>query len=180
MCVRTNHSNRLRLSWSQFLLELMRRMSSSSIKSINPGLELSVDSNPLLVYRLFQSYSENWPDHAAQHIEDIHKLCEAFLLEVLQYVWPRRFHNRIWDGFIQGEVDWRVKKAQIELHKLKADRLKLITPYESDFLIKYYQQKEADLAKQSSFELPMQKYEDDLRKMLLLYEVSSSDQIIAL
>jgi GTP-binding protein EngB required for normal cell division len=145
----------------------------------NPGLELSVDSNPLLVYRLFQSYSKNWPDHAAQHIEDIHKLCEAFLLEVLQYVWPRRLHNRVWDGFIQGEVDWRVKKAEMELHKLKADRLKLITPYESEFPIKYYQQKEADLAKQSSSELSMQKYEDDLRKMLLLYEVSSSDQVIA-
>jgi GTP-binding protein EngB required for normal cell division len=140
----------------------------------NRGLELSVDSNPLLVYRLFQTYSKNWPDHATQDVADVYKLCVGFLHQILQVAWPKQLQNRVWVGFIQHEVDWRLKKAQMELNKLKNDRMKHVTPYESDFVKKYYQWKEADIAKQGSVDLPVQKYEDVLRKMLLLYEVSCS------
>ena len=56
----------------------------------SPGQELSVDINPLLVYRLFQLYSNNWPELSKRHISAVHSLCEQFLSEVMAYAWPKR------------------------------------------------------------------------------------------
>jgi GTP-binding protein EngB required for normal cell division len=137
----------------------------------NPGLELSMDVNNHLVYSLFQSYSANWPKHAADHIKDIHKLCEDFLLQVLQEVFPKQIQTRIWTRFIQSEIDCMLRNAQKELGMLMADRKKLVTPYESEFQNKYYEWKEFDVTKQSPVEMSDQRYEDVLRKMILLYQV---------
>ena len=137
----------------------------------NHGLELSMDSNPLLVFRLFQSYSRHWPHHASEHIKSIHKLCEDFLDHVLAFVWPKQIRNRVWVCFVKSKVDSMLVEAQKELAKLTTDRLKLVTPYESEFLNRYYAWKESDPPPQSAAELPGQRYEDVLRKMLLLYQV---------
>jgi GTPase SAR1 family protein len=137
----------------------------------NPGQELSMDTNALLVYRLFQSYSENWITHATQHISNVHKLCEEYLNQVLQYAWPKRIQYRIWGGFIQSEIESMRQNAKRELDKIKADRMKLITPYETEFLRKWYEWKESDLTNQPNADLAEQRYEELLRKMLLLYQV---------
>jgi GTP-binding protein EngB required for normal cell division len=140
----------------------------------NPGQELSMDSNPLLVFRLFQSYSKHWPSHATHHIKIIHKLCEEFLNQVLLFVWPQQIRSRVWVYFIKSKVDTMLAESLRELERLKTDRMKQVTPYESDFIIEYYRLRESDPSPRNASELSDQRYEDVLRKMLLLYKVWSA------
>jgi GTP-binding protein EngB required for normal cell division len=135
----------------------------------NPGQELSVDINPRLVYRLFQSYSANWPGHADDHLGEVQICCEQFLREVMAYAWPSRLQTKVWRYFIQQAMDDRFRIAVGELDELKKDRFRNIRAYHSSFDASYYKMREAqpDKNKDSS---PMNKYEDTLNKMLLYYE----------
>ena len=141
----------------------------------NPGKELSVDTNPHHVYRLFQDHSRNWPGHAERHVKEILKICDEFLREVLNddRIWPKQVRNRIWIGFIQKAVNSRLISAEKELDQLKVDRKRFITPFESEFKGKYYEWKgvKQNPYQASSVLLHDQKYEELLKKMLLLYEV---------
>jgi hypothetical protein len=135
----------------------------------NPGQELSVDINPRLVYRLFQSYSANWPGNADDHIGEVQVCCEQFLREVMTYAWPSRLQTKVWRYFIQQAMDDRFRMAVQGLDELKKDRFRNIRTYHSSFDASYYSMRESqpDRGKEAS---PMNKYEDTLNKMLLYYE----------
>ncbi|KAF2673911.1 hypothetical protein BT63DRAFT_422012 [Microthyrium microscopicum] len=135
----------------------------------NPGQELSVDINPRLVYRLFQSYSSKWPNLADKHVEIVQNLCEEFLAEVMAYAWPTRLRSRAWRSFVQQSMEDRFKEAAKELNELKKDRFRNVRTYHSSFEKSYYAQRSEPKAntEQSS---PLNKYEDTLNKMLLHYE----------
>jgi Dynamin family/Dynamin central region len=137
----------------------------------NPGQELSVDINPRLVYRLFQSYSENWPVLAEQHIDAVQKLCEEFLTEVMTYAWPQRLRSRAWRSFVQQSMEKRNADALHELDELKKDRYRNIRTYHSAFDSKYYQQRSTPATVGRDVTAPaLNKFEDTLNKMLLHYE----------
>jgi GTPase SAR1 family protein len=112
----------------------------------NSGKELSMDIDAKLVYRFFQSYSSSWIEFAMQHIQDVHKLCEEFMTELLQYAWPKQIGMRVNYKFIQSGIDTMLKNALYELEHLKTDRLRYVAPYESDFLLRFYQWKESQIA----------------------------------
>jgi GTPase SAR1 family protein len=135
----------------------------------NPGQELSVDINPRLVYRLFQSYSVKWPEQADKHVHIVQSLCEEFLTEVMAYGWPSRLRSRAWRGFVQQSLEARAKEATKELNELKKDRFRNVRTYHSSFEKKYYAQR-SDTKKDSEPSSPLNKYEDTLNKMLLHYE----------
>lgn len=135
----------------------------------NPGQELSVDINPRLVYRLFQSYSENWPVLAEQHIDSVQRLCEEFLTEVMTYAWPQRLRSRAWRSFVQQSLEDRYKDALHELDELKKDRYRNIRTYHSGFDSKYYQQRSTTNGREPAAPA-LNKFEDTLNKMLLHYE----------
>jgi dynamin family protein len=135
----------------------------------NPGQELSVDINPRLVYRLFQSYSENWPVLAEQHIDSVQKLCEEFLTEVMTYAWPQRLRSRAWRAFVQQSMEQRHNDAVRELDELKKDRYRNIRTYHSAFDTKYYQQRSTTSGRDQA-PPALNKFEDTLNKMLLHYE----------
>jgi GTPase SAR1 family protein len=137
----------------------------------NPGQELSVDINPRLVYRLFQSYSENWPVLAEQHGDAVQKLCEEFLTEVMTYAWPQRLRSRAWRTFVQKAMEERFKDALKELDELKKDRYRNIRTYHSAFDSKYYQQRStSSVAGREATAPALNKFEDTLNKMMLHYE----------
>ncbi|KAH8594232.1 P-loop containing nucleoside triphosphate hydrolase protein [Bisporella sp. PMI_857] len=136
----------------------------------NPGKELVMDNNPLLVFRLFHSYSSNWERLATQHIEATHRLCEEFLDQILDYAWPKRIESRVWSGFIKTRLDYMRLDADNEMRKLLDDRMKLITPYESDFLRQWYDRPRIDAPEEGIPSPEDMQYEDVLRKMLLLYQ----------
>ncbi|KAF4633290.1 hypothetical protein G7Y89_g4823 [Cudoniella acicularis] len=136
----------------------------------NTGKELVMDSNPLLVYRLFHSYSSNWERLATPHIEAAHRLCEELLDQILDYAWPKRIESRVWAGFIQPRLDNMRLDADNEMKKLLDDGMKLITPYESDFLRQWYERPIFDATEEGAASPEDMQYEDVLRKMLLLYQ----------
>lgn len=136
----------------------------------NPGQELSVDINPRLVYRLFQSYSTKWATLAERHVEVVEGLCEEFLTEVLGYAWPSRLRSRVWRGFVQKSMQDRYRLAIVELEDLKKDRYRNIRTYNSSFEKKYYAQR-SEVKGQADNATPLNKFEDTLNKMLLHYEV---------
>jgi GTPase SAR1 family protein len=145
----------------------------------NPGKELLMDSNPLLVYRLFHSYSANWGNLAVKHIEAIHRLCEEFLTQVLDYAWPKRIESRIWAGFVKAKLESMRQDADGEMKNLLDDRMKLITPYETEFRRQWYGKQDSDATDKDSIDPEELQYEDVLRKMLLVYEVSHSTRSCA-
>ena len=106
-----------------------------------------------------------------QHIEATHRLCEEFLDQVLNYAWPKRIESRVWAGFIKMRLDDMRLDADNEMRKLLDDRMKLITPYESDFLRQWYEQPSFDTTEEGGTSPEDMQYEDVLRKMLLLYQV---------
>ncbi|KAI9767627.1 MAG: hypothetical protein M1839_004458 [Geoglossum umbratile] len=136
----------------------------------NPGKELAMDSNSLLVYRLFHSYSTNWGKLAMQHMEAIHRLCEEFLVQVLDYAWPKRIESRIWAGFIKIKTESMRQNAADEMKKLLADRMRLITPYESELLRQWYESQGFDATDRGPISPEEQQYENFLRKMLWMYQ----------
>lgn len=140
----------------------------------NPGQELSVDINPLLVYPLFQQYSRNWPGLADQHITAVQNLCDEFLTEVMAHAWPRRLQNRIWRGFVRQATKARLKRAWAELENLKRDRCRYVKTYHSSFVEKYHRQ--GNSPHNQGEHSPHNKYENTLNKMLLHYEVCGTLQ----
>jgi GTPase SAR1 family protein len=164
---RSNRSNGMPrvVSKRDFIEKEVRPMLDDS-----PGLELSVDINPLLVYRLFQLYSSNWPELSDKHVSSVHGLCEEFLSEVMSYGWPQRLRGRVWRGFVQQAVDSRYGNAMSELERLKTDRCRYVRTYHSSFDQKYYQQKQAQQGKDEAASSPSNKYEDTLNKMMLHYD----------
>jgi hypothetical protein len=138
----------------------------------NPGQEISVDINPLLVYRLFQQYSTNWPKMSDQHIAMVQNLCEEFLTEVMGHAWPNRLVHKVWRDFVRQAVEERNQRAMTELNKLKMDHTRYIRTYGSSFDERYYRQRSSGGDQKDGPPPPLNKYEDTLNKMLLHYEVS--------
>jgi predicted DNA-binding helix-hairpin-helix protein len=64
---------------------------------------------------------------------------------------------RVKYNFIQSEIDTMLKNASHELEHLKTDRLRYVTPYESDFLLRFYQWKESQFSGDSSVHLADQR-----------------------
>jgi GTPase SAR1 family protein len=151
------------ISKKEFIEKEVRPMLDDS-----PGLELSVDINPLLVYRLFQLYSSNWPELSDKHVSAVHGLCEEFLSEVMTHAWPKRLIGRVWRGFVQQAIAERYTAAMEELENLKTDRCRYVRTYNSAFDRMYYQQKQ--LMGEDNQTSPTNKYEDTLNKMLLHYD----------
>jgi hypothetical protein len=156
------------VTWIDYVSKVVYPLQKDNLEQ-----DLSMDSNHLLVHRLFLSYSRNWPNLAAQHVQEIHELCKEFLIQVLQHVWPKQIQNRIWAGFIQSKIDKSFEEAQKELNKLNANRLRYVTPYEIEFEKKHYEWKVATyIAERGPADIHERTCEDVLKKMLLLYEVS--------
>ena len=83
--------------------------------NVSPGLELMMDRNPLLVYALFRSYSENWTVIANQHMQEIQRICNDFLQEAIDFVWPEDMRDRAWSAFVEGPMEGRLEGAYQEI-----------------------------------------------------------------
>lgn len=98
----------------------------------SPGLELRMDKNPLLVYTLFRNYSQNWPDIASRHLNEVQGICNDFLQEVVDFAWPIDMRPRAWNAFVEDKMEGRMKEAETEASKLFKDRTRAAKPYDPD------------------------------------------------
>lgn len=107
------------------------------------GQELLGDSNPLIVYKLFQKQSENWDTLALRHMVIIHGICEAFLREVLDFIWPGTVQERVWTALVEDRLELRQQGANVEVEKLCKDRCRYAKSYDVEYtnLMKTWERK---------------------------------------
>jgi hypothetical protein len=139
----------------------------------SPGLELRMDKNPLLVYTLFRNYSQNWPEIATRHLEEVQAICNDFLQEIVDFAWPIDMRPRAWNHFIEDKMEERLVDAHKEAGKLYKDRTRAAKPYDPehtakvmDWLAKKQQ------ANPSSTLLSEFAPDVFLQKMLVFYELT--------
>lgn len=143
------------------------------------GKELRGDSNPLLVYKMFEKQSRNWDKLAARHMMAIERICEEFLYEVLDSVWPGILQDRIWSAFIEEPLEERREDASGEVERLCRDRSRYAKSYDQEFLegVKRWEAKFQTVEDESSDETTITRGislgEKSLAKMLAYYEVTS-------
>jgi hypothetical protein len=121
----TNHP--MRMSRSDFIRHHVEPLLNAS-----PGLELRMDRNPLLVYTLFRSYSENWPVIASRHVDEIQAICSDFLSEIVDFAWPEDMRSRAWQAFVENRMEERIQRAYTEAGHLFKDRTRAAKPYDPE------------------------------------------------
>ncbi len=161
------------------------RMSRSEFieKQVEPviresaGQELLGDSNPLLVYKLFQKQSENWDTLALRHMVIIHGICEEFLREVLDFIWPGTIQERIWTALVEDRLETRQQGANMEVERLCKDRCRYAKSYDQEYtnIMRNWERKfaEAGSNPETGVIHQLTPAETYLARLLAYYEVSS-------
>jgi GTPase SAR1 family protein len=139
------------------------------------GQELLGDSNPLLVYKLFQKQSENWDTLALRHMVIIHGICEEFLREVLDFIWPGTIQERIWTALVEDRLETRQQGANMEVEKLCKDRCRYAKSYDQEYtnLMRNWERKfaEAGSNPETGVTHQLTPAETYLARLLAYYEV---------
>ena len=123
------------------------------------------DHNPLLVYRLFRNYSDNWIRIARHHKNKIKNIAIEFLHEVVDFVWPERMRSRLWLILLNEQISICDYHADEELEKLFQDRCRDVPAYDPDFQKRLRDLREKSPSSANSVAKQL------LEKMLVYYEV---------
>ncbi|MCJ1251120.1 hypothetical protein MMC30_008351 [Trapelia coarctata] len=136
----------------------------------NAGEELLGDSNPLLVFKLFQKYSTDWPSFAEVHKLEVQKVCNEFLNEIIGFVWPEYMHRGLRAILLDAQIHRRIAGAEAEIKRIFEDRERYLKTYDPEYeerLGKWREQQASDPNYKYSLE------EEYLQKMLIYYSLTS-------
>lgn len=134
------------------------------------GTELPMDSNPRAPYILFQDYSENWPVLAQEYKDNVGVICNEFLAEVIEYVWPTRMRDPLRGHFLEPNVAELVQSAEKELSRLVDDMELEVQPFDPE----YEERLRAWRVKAAENGASYTEAEEVLEKMLIYYDVSNA------
>lgn len=133
------------------------------------GSEFPMDSTPRAVYMLFQSHSEPWPRLAQEHKDNVGAVCNDFLREVINYIWPQRMREPLRRHFLDSHLKALMDEADRELKNLVQDLNLEVQPYDPE-----YQERLVAWKKQAAEGgTPYTEAEEILEKMLIFYELSA-------
>ncbi|KZZ94297.1 Dynamin, GTPase domain protein [Moelleriella libera RCEF 2490] len=97
------------------------------------GNELPLDSNPRAPYILFQDYSRKWPVLAQEYKDNLGVICNEFLAEVIDYVWPTRMRDPLRYHFLEVKMKDLMEEADAELNRLTDDMELEVQPYDPEY-----------------------------------------------
>ncbi|KAL6693950.1 P-loop containing nucleoside triphosphate hydrolase protein [Trichoderma pleuroticola] len=97
------------------------------------GNELPLDSNPRAPYILFQDFSRNWPILAQEYKENVGVICNEFLADVIDHVWPLRMRDPLRFHFLETKMKEMMDEAEKELKRLTDDLELEIQPYDPEY-----------------------------------------------
>ncbi|KAG5985053.1 hypothetical protein E4U55_001794 [Claviceps digitariae] len=97
------------------------------------GNELPLDSNPRAPYILFQDYSRNWPVLAQEYKDNLSVICNEFLAEVIDHVWPTRMRDPLRSHFLEVKMRDLNEEAEKELTRLTDDMELEVQPYDPEY-----------------------------------------------
>lgn len=132
----------------------------------NTGTQFPRDHEPRLVYTLFQAYSKNWPKLAQEHTDNLGAICNEFLGELIDAVWPGHMHEPLRKEFLDPQMKEMLDKAQREVDLLEQDRDYEVQPYDPD-----YEDRLKKWHEEASREGHLTVAEEFLEKMIIYYEV---------
>jgi hypothetical protein len=97
------------------------------------GNELPLDSNPRAPYILFQDYSRNWPVLAQEYKDNVGVICNEFLADVIDHVWPMRMRDPLRMHFLELRMKDMYESADFELGRLTDDMELEIQPFDPEY-----------------------------------------------
>lgn len=97
------------------------------------GNELPLDSNPRAPYILFQDYSRNWPVLAQEYKDNVGVICNEFLADVIDHVWPMRMRDPLRMHFLELRMKDMYESADSELGRLTDDMELEIQPFDPEY-----------------------------------------------
>ncbi|TWU72896.1 hypothetical protein ED733_004345 [Metarhizium rileyi] len=97
------------------------------------GNELPLDSNPRAPYILFQDYSRKWPSLAQEYKDNLGVICNEFLGEVIDHVWPVRMRDPLRHHFLEVKMKDLMEEAEKELTRLTDDMELEVQPYDPEY-----------------------------------------------
>ncbi|KAF4974767.1 hypothetical protein FZEAL_8364, partial [Fusarium zealandicum] len=97
------------------------------------GNELPLDSNPRAPYILFQDYSRNWPVLAQEYKDNVGVICNEFLADVIDHVWPMRMRDPLRMHFLEVQMKDLVESADTELGRLTDDMELEVQPFDPEY-----------------------------------------------
>jgi hypothetical protein len=97
------------------------------------GNELPLDSNPRAPYILFQDYSRNWPVLAQEYKDNVGVICNEFLADVIDHVWPMRMRDPLRMHFLELRMKDMYESADTELGRLTDDMELEIQPFDPEY-----------------------------------------------
>ncbi|KAK3948389.1 P-loop containing nucleoside triphosphate hydrolase protein [Pseudoneurospora amorphoporcata] len=133
------------------------------------GSEFPLDSTPRAVYMLFQSHSEPWPRLAKEHKDNVGAVCNDFLREVINYIWPQRMREPLRLHFLDTQMKALMNQADQELKHLMQDLHLEVQPYDPE----YQERLVAWKSKAAEIGTSYTEAEEILEKMLIFYELSA-------
>jgi GTPase SAR1 family protein len=148
--------------------DFAKREVESLLRQIR-GTELPMDSNPRAPYILFQDYSENWPVLAQEYKDNVGVICNEFLAEVLEHVWPTRMRDPLRMHFLEPNMTRMVQSAEKELEGLTNDMELEVQPFDPE----YEERLRAWRAKAAENGASYTEAEEVLEKMLIYYELTA-------
>ncbi|KAI9759064.1 MAG: hypothetical protein M1840_003611 [Geoglossum simile] len=135
----------------------------------NRGTAFLGDSDPRLVYQLFQDYSSEWSKLAQDHRTKLGIICSEFLGELIGFVWPRRMQQPLRTVLVNEQIQERLKNGDKEVEKLHQDQHLYVQSYDPEYL----ERLEAWRTKVSTEGTKPSLAEEYLEKMLIHYELTA-------
>lgn len=110
------------------------KQEAKSVLHQRKGTELALDYNQLLVYNLFQIFSKEGPSLAQQHKDNLGVICNEFLGEVIDHIWPHRMREPLRKEIIDPQMKSILEKAQNEVELLQKDLCFEVQLYDSEHI----------------------------------------------
>ncbi|KAL6862532.1 hypothetical protein ACO1O0_002766 [Amphichorda felina] len=133
------------------------------------GNELPLDSNPRAPYILFQDYSRNWPVLAQEYKENLGVICNEFLADVIDYVWPMRMRDPLRFHFLEIKMKECMESASKELGRLTDDMELEVQPFDPEYEDRLRRWRAAATENGGTYT----EAEEVLEKMLIYYDLTA-------
>lgn len=133
------------------------------------GNELPLDSNPRAPYILFQDYSSNWPVLAGEYKENLGVICNEFLADVIDHVWPMRMRDPLRHHFLEMKMKECMDSAHKELQRLTDDMELEVQPFDPEYEDRLRKWRAAAVENGGSYS----EAEEVLEKMLIYYDLTA-------
>lgn len=133
------------------------------------GNELPLDSNPRAPYILFQDFSRPWPILAQEYKDNVGVICNEFLADVIDYVWPLRMRDPLRFHFLENKMKEMMEEAEKELKRLTDDLELEIQPYDPEYEQRLVKWRSEALKDGGTYT----EAEEVLEKMLIYYDLTA-------